>query len=832
MTKQEVNEYFEGLKNRISLGRYVERRFTAADAGGGLPADFDYRFHGSFRDREPRLAELLTHPRVMVLAEPGGGKSITAYAAVLEILSKGERVPVLVELKEYRLDLSLLIRQSAPAELLKSAASVDGVPVHRTYVLDGVDEVPAELIHQFAADVRSLLKSDPNAHFFLTARQAFYVADGSLFSDIPAVFHILELTDEDIRQYVHQSQLEVSDFIDALRAADATEEVRNPFVLSVIVDRFQQSGGLSDRRSENISYMIDRLIQSRPRVSQHRQRRALRMLGVAMEVYSRSELTEDEALQIIKESMQVSDEDARAVLGELYGSILKRTVNGLAFQARSFGEYLAAEALEDEPLDRIQQLAFLDAKRPNDSWLNAISYLAELNASVRSHFVRRYPFWMIHPSPAVFSSEERDTVVSEILETLETEGQYATEHPQIQRTKLARLVTPAMGARLIGDLHSSSDTARGNALVLLGLQKRHEALPVALAIVKDRTLGIRLRYCALIAIVNAGGPAQVDELLPLLDCSDPLEMNLRDMIGAIEIHSEFAWEKLAELREKTLHMGLGNLSGIVTETLANINRKETASLMRRQIPIAPQGWRAAQQARATEQEQRARVEEAQQTPFDAVLRKLKRTTSINRLKLICEGSADEPVYKALLAQTPEPQDIIVDNVGGWPNLRGRDPQNLLLGCKEVFLVMDGDHGRHLKKKKKPFTEVAKQERRRLTGFPIEFHVLERYGIENYFPRSAMEKVLTLDLSSYFPIPDHVAVPEYFSVEYRTLRFQLRRLLALALRLKAPSPSRPLYSKSRNIEVATLISLDGDLLGTDLRSIVLRATQRAKELSTE
>src|SRR6266852_1154814 len=233
MTKQEINDYVEGLKNRISLDRYVERRFTAADASGGLPADFDYRFHGSFRNLEPRLAELLTHPRVMVLAEPGGGKSITAYAALLEILSKGERIPVLAELKGYRSDLSLLMHQSVPAELLKVAAFVDGAPVHRTYVLDGVDEVPAELVQQFAADLSSLLKSDPNAQFFVTARQAFYVASRSLFSDIPAVFHILELTDEDIRQYVRQSQLEVSDFMEALRAADATEEVRNPFGLSV-----------------------------------------------------------------------------------------------------------------------------------------------------------------------------------------------------------------------------------------------------------------------------------------------------------------------------------------------------------------------------------------------------------------------------------------------------------------------------------------------------------------------------------------------------------------------------------------------------------------------
>ena len=35
-------------------------------------------------------------------------------------------------------------------------------------------------------------------------------------------------------------------------------------------------------------------------------------------------------------------------------SILKRTVNGLAFQMRSYGEYLAAEELENAPVERVK----------------------------------------------------------------------------------------------------------------------------------------------------------------------------------------------------------------------------------------------------------------------------------------------------------------------------------------------------------------------------------------------------------------------------------------------------------------------------------------------
>ena len=75
-------------------------------------------------------------------------------------------------------------------------------------------------------------------------------------------------------------------------------------ILSLMVERFRAAGSLSKFRSENLSYMIDRLIQSRPHVNAHRQRRALRMMGVAMETYSRNELTEKEALRVIREAIR------------------------------------------------------------------------------------------------------------------------------------------------------------------------------------------------------------------------------------------------------------------------------------------------------------------------------------------------------------------------------------------------------------------------------------------------------------------------------------------------------------------------------------------------
>ena len=102
------------------------------------------------------------------------------------------------------------------------------------------------------------------------------------------------------------------------------------------------------------------------------------MPGVALETYSRNELIEDEAFAVIQQAMRISHDEARAMLDELSASLLKRTVNGLAFQMRSYGEYLGAEELENAPVERVNELAFPEPNTPNDSWLSAVSIWSNL----------------------------------------------------------------------------------------------------------------------------------------------------------------------------------------------------------------------------------------------------------------------------------------------------------------------------------------------------------------------------------------------------------------------------------------------------------------------
>jgi hypothetical protein len=1282
MTAEELKRYLDQLASRLPLDRYVERRFTAATEDGGVSVDMEIQFRGIFRDREPKLDDIVKHTRVLVLAEPGGGKSVVARGAVHQFIRDKTRVPVFAELKEYSGDLGALLSKNAAPEILDLGASVSGQAILRGYVLDGIDEIPRGLLPRLATDLQQLFKSEPNASVLLTARQAFYAAHRDSLPSVTSLFHILDFSDRDIAEYVAKSNVGTDSFLDAVRAADASEEIRNPFVLSIMVEKYRHEGALSNRRTENLSYIIDRLIQSRPRVNQHQQRRALKMLGVAFETCSRNELTEDEAFHVIKQAMRIQDAQARTLLDELYNSILKRTSNGLAFQMRSYGEFLAAEALQDEPVDRLKELAFLDYYTPNESWLNAVSYLVELNPRVRTYFVRQHPLWTISASPAVFSEEEKTSIVKSALGNCVREKQYIYHHPLINVRRLSRFVTASMEKALIANLGDQDNIVRGNALVVLGLLKHPDALPIALDVVKTKSLGIEIRQCAILALVNVGAPRHVPELLAMLEASDPLHMNFLDMVGAlidesqikillplvfrenamlsaayyhfrefksrealvqtlqyfvahanelniiraeayvepifellprffdaeiarlcadllermeaehinvdrsgvmpkllnsiydadrgghvarmffervltggrdqrqplyyvdqilvslmtretaqwlvdkratelikelapysrgemrelfrphsdgvidaqdagarayraeessqeesrkkyikdlqeklvsrtslddaikdfwelkedywpdvpdtyrdwlaaeiskqlvildleksvywkestlwepgvlpffsrlidryalriqpdeplvfvltgwdtgvvgnyhkrfglseqakstlerllknptspqalegvirfiessetwsqeietalksvasdpadrgyvqvialrllvkhnveaafsvnvfettgnkdlrdyafeslieqghrptieralarltdqelkkgnvnipdssplgwlVKIKSDFAWDKLADLREKALRLELPMLVGLITGALAKIDRTKTATLIRRQADIAPQGWRAAQLAQAIEQGRTANIEAAQRTPFDAVLTKLKGSTSLNRLKVLCEGSTDEPIFRSLIEQVGSVPNVLFDSVSGWANLRAKsDPNVWLLGCKEAIIVMDGDEGRHLTKPGKPYTKTAKEERKKLTGLPIDLRVLERYGIENYFPRGVFEKVLGIDLSAYFPIPDHVSAIEQLSKSRASWKYRLRKFVAKNFGFPRPSPKEPLYSKKRNADAAVRLNLQ-DLQGTDLSNIVHDISKTAKRLMDE
>jgi hypothetical protein len=168
------------------------------------------------------------------------------------------------------------------------------------------------------------------------------------------------------------ARLDPQQFLDAAENSGIATEIRNPLNALTISSLSLAGHPLSKLRSENINTVIEGLLKSRTTLSLLRLRRAVQLMAVGMEIYSRNELTVEEAKQILTTGLAISEDEAQAMLEELFQSILLQTPQGVVFQLRTYGELLAALELHNQPFVRIRSLLSLDDGTPNPSWLRPI----------------------------------------------------------------------------------------------------------------------------------------------------------------------------------------------------------------------------------------------------------------------------------------------------------------------------------------------------------------------------------------------------------------------------------------------------------------------------
>ena len=471
MTHQELTQYIDGIRERCELPFFIERLFRT-DEDWERVAAHEFRSVSLSLRTEATLDQVITRRATVIVGEPGSGKSTLTKAAVQREIELG-LVPLLTELRSYNGDLSQLLKKTIPADLVTDGR-VDGVAVERVLILDGVDEVPQAHIERFVDEFERMLESNAYRHVVLTSRQAFYATNRRRFRNPPEAFYILDLSERNIRSLIEHHGDDFDRFMAEVQRVGLESEIANPFALKVLYRMFTETGALGSLRHKPVDHVVESLIESRPHVAADRQRRALRMLAVAMDIASRNELLVDEGVQLLQAATPVTAQEAENLLDELTHSILLRTPDGISFQMRSYGEYLAALELRGMTLDRIQMLVdYEHSMIPNDSWRNCVSYLVELHPGVRHLFARRNPDWVITASPHAFTEDERTTVVTRLLDQLADRRKYIRRHPFIHSDALARFVTQNIEGRLMTDI--ANPRLRHSAAVRAGHRTRAPA---------------------------------------------------------------------------------------------------------------------------------------------------------------------------------------------------------------------------------------------------------------------------------------------------------------------------------------------------------------------
>jgi hypothetical protein len=528
-----LDEYRECIKRKHQVPLFIPRRFMGREEWDRMSGEDIYRTQGVFRELQPDLAKVLEHERVIIVGEPGSGKTTVAHAAMLEFLDRGV-IPFFAELSGYRGHLALLLDSNGHYVQIRELILQETSPPAIAFVLDGLDEVPPEHLDNFIAQLERLVDSEPQGRLFLTCRQAYYESVRSRLTVSLTEFYPLSFGSDDIRAVAEHYGVNGEAFTNELARVGLEVEASNPFILNVLIEAFRRGNRLHPLRSGNMGAVLDALINSRPRFAARRQRRALRMLAVAMEVYGRNELTQEEAVRILVESMDTDEREAQELLDEMACSILLRSASRFRFQMRSYGEFLAAQEMQNESLERVLDLVCFQGTRvPAETWRNTVSYLVECHGEARKCFSYNHPDWVLGASPSAFSPAEATELVQRILARLEQKDEFLIGHPVVNHHRLAQFCGPEVLPLLKEKLQSSRPSVAANAMLLLGHMKTREVVPRALALATERTNSLNLRRSALFSIALAGDASVMPKLTEAYDSNDPLSGLWLDCIGAL-----------------------------------------------------------------------------------------------------------------------------------------------------------------------------------------------------------------------------------------------------------------------------------------------------------
>jgi hypothetical protein len=510
-----LKNYLDGLAAKHHQPFYIERRFRTVDEWLKW-SSHDWRGHSY--GHEPQLNAVLNNRRVLILGEPGAGKSTVAHAAVAFAISRGW-VPAFVDLRSYDGDLHATIDRAMTPEV-SNAVSADS-SLSRMLILDGFDEIPTNRIEAFVNDFRNL-EQEPQTRVLLTSRQAFYMNRRGLFTFPPTAFYLLDLENTDVDRFIANAEVERDRFRAAAAEAQLSFELANPFALTMFLRLFKDTGTLGTSKSHAVGYVVDATLQSNPTSDPQTDIQALRMLALAMETAAKNELTEDEAREVLVKTLHHEADEAKAFLDELSRSILIRTQNGYAFQMRSYGEYLAAKELADgTELERLLEPMFLgESREPQDSWRNAVSYLVEQSTAARKYFIRDYPDWLLTSSPTLFKPVQKNQIVRRIIKRLHENQEYLLHHPLIRAFHLGRFLTPETVAELRDSLLSEDDVTVANAVLALGAYGDRDSADAAFRLGLDSTRSIYIRHSALSALQRIGSPSMIPELLNIPDWNE------------------------------------------------------------------------------------------------------------------------------------------------------------------------------------------------------------------------------------------------------------------------------------------------------------------------
>ncbi len=515
------------------------------------------------------LEELRTQHAVVLLGEPGMGKTVTLRqdeSALKQHCTESGAEPLLLNLASY----------SSEARLERDLFDNDKVTRWRQgshalhVILDSFDECRLR-IDTVGALLRDRLQDLPCDRLFLrvACRPALWpgTLEDALRARWPDSFLVAELaplTREDLRAAARAQGSDPDAFLAEVSRLRASALAVRPVTLKMLLGAFRR-GALPANRWQLYLDGCTELVQENNRDREESLRLQSRLgpterLAVASRVAALTVLSNRDPIRIDSASSEASfditldeltggEEEVRdgqpvpitrEALREVLDSGLFRAVEGprhLTWAHRTYEEFLGALFLHQRRMAPAQLRQLL--LNPEDSRPGIIPQLQGLAAWLISKdstfraFLLELDPWMLLTSDALSMDEGlRAPLVEALLESARRDP--ATLSPQEARTQFRKLKHPELGSRLRPSLQTPGEevAVRGTALLIALACEERSLLPECLALALETSAPVRLRAQALDVLRELGGAAPDERLLPLarLDAAEDPQGELRDRI--------------------------------------------------------------------------------------------------------------------------------------------------------------------------------------------------------------------------------------------------------------------------------------------------------------
>ncbi|MFJ4832276.1 NACHT domain-containing protein [Streptomyces sp. NPDC088747] len=326
--------------------------------------------------------------RIVVLGEPGAGKSLLLKSEILRWAEKGDdnQVPVIINLHNCNASRRSLrdsiIAEFSQAKILGASSLVERMldSGRLRVFFDGLDEVGREDRERVEGELREFARTHVGCPMIVTCRTAVY--DGQLSPEFSCVARIAEFDDASMRRFLNnwnkaEATLNVNGVIASLRSnRELMRIARRPLLLTIIAylqsgDRAEEFGPLPKSRAgfykAAISHLLDRdrqLGRTRAIAQYHANRKALVLQHIALTMHEASAERDDRLAisgtnleSVVRDLLPDFDLDTDHVL-PLRDEIVERSQllrpldalkSQYGFAHLTLQEFLTAQALHDAP---------------------------------------------------------------------------------------------------------------------------------------------------------------------------------------------------------------------------------------------------------------------------------------------------------------------------------------------------------------------------------------------------------------------------------------------------------------------------------------------------